>query len=270
MGNSNKAHTQIREALQLSGGDADVFVAFLRREKIPHLSFSQITTIEFCEYRYQLQYIEVRELEPTPLYFVKGKAMHELIADTYRGMQNGDENKTYTPDESFSDEMDAESERHLMNAYRVHREHVWTGYEIEAVEHPFVMEIEEGLPPMVGVIDLVLRQNGDFTLVDHKTGRDFYPYDALQVAIYAKHIKGAHAGKSCRLFYDHYRWVNNLTRIRKPAFQRTEVPAKLSDWGEYLERIREGAEKIEQLYLEGKPTKKGACYMCPYRGICRG
>lgn len=267
MGKGNEAYTHIRQALQASGGDADKFVGTLRREHIPHLSFSQITTIEFCETRYQLQYIEMRELEPTPTYFVKGKAMHELIADTYRGMQNGN-GDIVVSNESFSNEMDAESEQHLLNAYRVHREHVWTEYEIEAVEHPFVMEMEAGLPPIVGVIDLVLRQNGDFTLVDHKTGRDFYPYDALQVAIYAKHIEGAHAGKSCRLFYDHYRWVNNLERIRKPAFQRTEVNAKLSDWGAYVERIREGAAHIDRIRQGGTPARVGACYMCPYRGMC--
>jgi hypothetical protein len=63
---------------------------------------------------------------------------------------------------------------------------------------------------------------------------------------------------------------NNLVRIRKPAFQRTEVTAKLSDWEVYLGRIREGAAKIEQLHLGGKPAKQGACYMCPYRGMCQG
>ncbi|MDO9547222.1 MAG: PD-(D/E)XK nuclease family protein [Pelolinea sp.] len=270
MGKNTEAYRQISEVLAHSQGDADVFVDILRKEKIQHLSFSQITTVEFCEYRYHLQYIEMRELEPTPTYFAKGKAMHELIADTYRGMQNGNGNEAFSPNERISDKMDAEGERHLMNAYRVHREHMWMGYEIEAVEHPFVMEIEAGLLPMVGVIDLVLRQNGDFTLVDHKTGRDFYPYDVLQVAIYAKHIEGAHAGKSCRLFYDHYRWVNNLERIRKPAFQRTEVNAELSDWGEYLERIREGAVKIERLREGGTPTQNGKCFMCPYRGMCWG
>jgi ATP-dependent exoDNAse (exonuclease V) beta subunit len=265
---SSAAHGQLIEALEASEGDADVFVTTLRDEAIQHLSFSQITTVEFCEQRYQLQYIEMQELEPTPTYFIKGKAMHELIAETYRGMQNGNGKGAPSPNGHIADEMDAESKRHLTNAYQVHQNNLWTGYAVEAVEHPFVMEMEDGLLPMVGVIDLVLRQNGDFTLVDHKTGRGFYPYDALQVAIYARHIARAHAGKSCRLFYDHYRWVNNLARIRKPAFQRTEVDAQIGDWGMYVERIKTGAAQIERLRGGGTPTRNGKCYMCPYRSQC--
>lgn len=270
MGTNKDAYTKIRENLQTCSGDADAFVSTLKNERIPHLSFSQITTIEFCETRYHLQYIEMQAPDPTPTYFLKGKVMHELIAETYRCMQSGKRGDMQPPDEGLAPAMDQESVRHLRNAYQVHQKHTWTGYTIEAVEHPFVMEIEEGMPPMVGVIDLVLRQNGDFTLVDHKTGRDFYPYDTLQVAIYAKHIEDAHAGTHSRLFYDHYRWVNNLERIRKPAFQRTEVHAETRDWGLYLERIRAGAAKIEYVREGRTPGKKGVCYMCPYRGICRG
>jgi hypothetical protein len=268
MGKSSAAHGQLKEALRTSGGDADVFVGILRKEQIRHLSFSQITTLEFCERRYQLQYIEMQALEPTPTYFIKGKAMHEMIAETYRGMQNGNGSTTPVPNGHIPDEMDLENKKHLTNAYLVHQDNLWMGYTVAAVEHPFMMEMEDGLLPIVGVIDLVLRQNGDFTLVDHKTGRGFYPYDALQVAIYAKHIEDAHAGKSCRLFYDHYRWVNNLTRIRKPAFQRTEVDAQTGKWGTYLERIKAGAVQIERLRKDGTATRNGKCYMCPYRGMC--
>ena len=112
---SSAAHGQLIEALEASEGDADVFVEILRDEAIQHLSFSQITTVEFCEQRYQLQYIEMQELEPTPTYFIKGKAMHELIAETYRGMQNGNGSTTPVPNGHIPDEMDLENKKPQTN-----------------------------------------------------------------------------------------------------------------------------------------------------------
>jgi hypothetical protein len=46
---------------------------------------------------------------------------------------------------------------------------------------------------------------------------------------------------------DHYRWVENLERIRKPAFQRKEVSTLPASWSSYLERIQLAAEKIERI-----------------------
>ena len=60
------------------------FGAFLRKKRIPHLSFSSISTLEFCEYRYYLEYVLRRKLKETPLYFTKGKLFHRVAADFYQ------------------------------------------------------------------------------------------------------------------------------------------------------------------------------------------
>ncbi len=55
--------------------------------------------------------------------------------------------------------------------------------------------------------------------------------------------------------------MNNLQWTRKPAFQRTEVPAKLSDWEEYVECIREGAAHIERVRRDGTGAQGGALHV---------
>ena len=268
MENFKEASKRIDQIIRDCSGDSDRFAETLRGEEIPHLSFSQVTTVEFCEYRYFLQYVEKEEPVPFPDYFTKGKLLHQLIADTYEMMRTGSGNGSVSAEGRISNKCIGDNKRHLENAYLVHQANLWSDFEVAAVEHPFVMEVESGLPPMVGVIDLILKQNGCFILVDHKSGRNFYPYDQLQVAIYKKYIQAEYQGTDCRLYYDHYRWVNNLNRIRKPAFQRTEVSVDGSSWPRYLNRIRQAYVIIQEIKNGLAPSRGGECYRCPYRKNC--
>lgn len=76
---------------------------------------------------------------------------------------------------------------------------------------------------MRGVIDLVLRKGKRFAVVDHKTGKAFWPQDPMQLAIYREHLLREYGPVQVRAFFDAYRWVNDLRRIRTPAHQRTRV-----------------------------------------------
>jgi len=316
----DSAFTAIQELIAECAGDSDRFAERLRAERIPHLSYSQVTTVEACPYRYYLQYVRGIEPEPVPEYFTKGKLLHQLIARDYSNGHRFDA-PTEPGQELSTSRFDAPTEpgqelstshfdgRHfdaptelgqelsvrpeyevevalqfsgenlaqLLNALELHRRHAWRGAQVLGVEHPFVMRVDPALPPLVGVIDLVLvtdhksdlwislersdlqslslqgQRERSFILVDHKTGRNFYPDDELQVAIYARYIQQAYGGESVRLFYDHYRWVNHLERIRKPAFQRVEVRADPAHWPQDLARIRAAYEiicKIREIYEE--------------------
>jgi hypothetical protein len=287
----NSAFTAIQELIAECASDSDRFAERLRAERIPHLSFSQVSTVEACPYRYYLQYVRGIEPEPVPEYFTKGKLLHQLIARDY---SNGHGDRAPAYEDEVALQFSGENLAHLLNALALHRENAWQGAEVVGVEHPFVMRVHESLPPLVGVIDLILKENGSYLLVDHKTGRNFYPDDELQVAIYARYIQQAYGGESCQLFYDHYRWVKNLGRIRKPAFQRVEVRADPARWPQDLARIRAAYGKIRQiheicehwnpLHENGrKPLRSGdlrnsllritsapgECFRCPYRGMCR-
>jgi hypothetical protein len=116
--------------------------------------------------------------------------------------------------------------------------------------------------------DLVLRKGENFVIVDHKTGRDFSPQDELQMAIYVEYIRREYGGKECPFYYDHYRWVNNLQRIRKPAFQRTRVVLPKRYWEAAEARIHAAQRTIERIRRQGWGVRNGQCFRCPYRGVC--
>jgi len=261
------AHKKIQEIIQTCEHDADRFVGRMREEHVPHISFSQISTVEFCPRRYYLQYVQQVELDPIPDYFTKGKTLHQILAAFYSDTSINENTFVLDWDEYIQAQFEPLHAKHIVNAIRVHQENAWQKQCVTAVEHPFVMMVDPSLPPMVGVIDLILKQNGTYTLVDHKTGRNFYTDNDLQVAIYAHFIEEAY-GTDCRLFYDHYRWVNNLERIRKPAFQRVEVRSTAAAWPRYLKRIRCAYHEIAAIRNGNHAADSGECFRCPYRHVC--
>jgi ATP-dependent exoDNAse (exonuclease V) beta subunit len=260
---------EIQEVIEQSGGDSERFAETLRHKHIPHLSFSQISTVEFCHHRYYLQYIRLIDPQPLPDYFTKGKLLHQMIAASYQRLAG---NKPISKDESFiliDGVYEGDHQRHLRNAFLTHMENLWAGCEIIAIEKPFAIKMEDMLPPMVGVIDLILKQNGNYILIDHKTGRDFYAQDELQMAIYRHFIHEHYGAEECLFYYDSYRWVNNLARIRKPAFQRTRVSLPPMYDRAAMNRIRKGNADIEMIRSENWGSKNGECFRCPYRNQCR-
>ncbi|MCX6053373.1 MAG: PD-(D/E)XK nuclease family protein [Chloroflexi bacterium] len=256
---------KIQELITGLSGDSDHFAEKLRSERIGHLSFSQVTTVEFCEYRYFLQYVERREPSPTPDYFTKGKLFHEAVSLFYKEIKKGNFPEGYP---ALAGHYQGENQRHLENAYRVHLENHWHHCEVVAVEHPFVMEVGADLLPLVGVIDLIAKMDDTYIIVDHKTGRNFYPPDELQMAIYVEYIRRRYGSVKCEFYYDHYRWVNNLARIRKPAFQRDNVAIGSDSWEGALTRIKKGQKQIERIRSTERASRNGECFMCPYKNDC--
>ncbi len=258
----------ILSVIEQTKGNSDQFAETLRHNHIPHLSFSQVSTVEFCRQRYYLQYEQLIDPEPMPDYFTKGKLLHQVIAASYSNMAEG---RPVDPELYFvliQRYYQGDSATHLQNAVSVHLDNMWQDCQVVAVEEPFVMQIDERLPPVVGVIDLILKQNGNYILIDHKTGRDFYPQDELQMAIYVEYARQRYGGDNFRFFYEHYRWVRNLKRIRKPAFQRTEVILPSYYWQLALQRIHSGFRRIEEVKTTQRAPKEGECYRCPYLHVC--
>ncbi|MBN1264816.1 MAG: PD-(D/E)XK nuclease family protein [Anaerolineales bacterium] len=248
--------------------NAENFAEALRREHIPHLSFTQITTVESCEYRYYLQYILGLDPDPIPEYFTKGKLLHEAIAGIYQKLQHDNQ-----PDHNdqlgfLRSSCKEEYLHHLENSLEVVHQNLWQDVRICAIEHPFVTVLDEELPPFVGVIDLVLERGDKLYLIDHKTGRRFYQPDSMQMALYQIYARRSFGKDRIHAFYDQYRWVENLSRIRKPAFQRTEVRVTQDEVHTGIERVREGYARIERIRSRQGAGKTGPCYACPFRFNC--
>lgn len=261
-------YSQITSLIEENAGNADGFVESLRRNQILHLSFSQISTVESCGFRYLLQYIEFQEPDPYPDYFQKGKVFHQIIARRYEHLRD---NKTHDLNEDhtfINDYYQGSHCHHLRNAVTVMEDHIWQDYQVESIEYPFVIILAPDLPPFVGVIDLVLRREDSMYVIDHKTGRDFNDPDLLQMAIYRNHIQSLYPDSLINTYYDHYRWVENLKTIRKPAMRRTEVDLSNSDFSRTIARVRKGYTLIEKIRSRRRTERNGNCFPCPYRGNC--
>ena len=267
--NFQDTYTTLQSILTSVNNDSDLFVQELHGQHLSYLSYSQITTVEFCQQRYYLQYILNQQPEPLPDYFTKGKLLHQLIAQSYQADLDGAVVSLRELHAQLAASDECCDQIHLANALNLHQRHRWQAERVLAVEHPFALLLAVDLPPLVGVIDLILRDKDTIILVDHKTGRNFYPYDELQVAIYAHYIQSIYPDYDCRLYYDHYRWVNNLERIRKPAFQRTLVQMQPALDALYRQRIYNAAKIIQDLHEGLTPSHAGACFRCPFQKNCK-
>ena len=259
---------EIQTLLQAARGDSECFLLSMKDAGLPSLSFSKVSAVESCQYRFYLQYSLHLEPDPIPDYFIKGKLLHTVIAHTYQKYSN---HVAIDLDEHFeliSQTYSGENQTHLMNAARIHLENLWNEVEVVGIETPFAMLICTDLPPVIGVIDLILRKGERYLVIDHKSGRDFYPPDELQMAIYRQYIHHQFEVEKCEFFYEHYRWVKNLHRIRKPAFLRSAVNLPLNGWHASLDRIRRAYGLMQRIRERNDAQKNGDCYRCPYRKNC--
>lgn len=247
----------------------------LRQHDLDHISYSQVKSIEFCPINYHFQYVQKLETQPTPAYFIKGKALHEVIAGTYAQMRF--EPDLGTVNRHFDDsELSAENVQHIENAITLHLSNLWKGFEIVGIEDSFVLNIDSSIPPVVGVIDLLLRDDqGTLYIIDHKTGHYFNEQDAFQMAVYHQYVKQAYEPTKVEYYYDHYRWVNNLARIRKPAFSRERVDLPRGHEKKTIQRVMQAAERIEQVKARKTIDRRwyadrGECFRCPFRAECYG
>jgi len=258
---------QIQALIDQSNGDSDIFVNRLHHSGFKHISFSQVYAFETCPRQYFLRYILGKEITPVPEYFIKGKALHRTIANAYRAIKEGQD-----VDEKIIsyDEIDPDSRagNHIRNGYLTLRQNMLPSEEVVGIEKPFVYLANDETPPIVGVIDLILRQSERLILIDHKTGRDFYQPDILQMAVYLNYLRSTGIEGECEFYYDSYRWVENLARIRKPAFSRQQMKINKTDAAIQAKRLRDGYQGIRTLREGGLPDKTGECFRCAYRIHC--
>lgn len=248
-------------------GSIGGFVRDLDRRGTRYLAFTKVGSLEFCLYQYYLQFVKRVRLRPEPAYFVKGRIFHEAAAKYYRALART-RPLSVEALHAFIDRHDHPEGHHLKNAVQLAVQNAYSGWEVVGVEQAFVLALGGNLPPCVGVIDLVLRQGQHYAVVDHKTGKNFYDPDKLQLAIYHEYVRRRFSPKKCVAVFDEYRWVNNLDRIRKPAFQHTEVKLTAGDWQRALLRLAEGYRRMRRIERAGDAEANGPCYMCPYQARC--
>ena len=164
--------------------------------------------------------------------FHQGQAVPPAGGFPYR--KNGAHPASATRQQALAEiagQYEGRNQRHLENAFRVHLQHSWKDVEVIAVEKPFAMLIDPHLPPCVGVIDLV-RQAGRYlrSLWIIRPGGIFTRRMIYKAPSMWNTSAGVSGMCSSAFYYDHYRWVENLQRIRKPALQRTRLISPEPGW----------------------------------------
>jgi len=250
-------------------GKSGAIVKQLNRAGISHLSYSKISTYEYCPQKYYLAYVRKARIEPEPTYFIKGRIFHEAAQRFYS--RTGPRAPEVKVDQRSLRRMESEEDKtHLHNAVAMLNENSWgQEWEVVGTEVPFAMQISAHLPPLVGVIDLVLRNGSQFAIVDHKTGTKFNELDSMQLAFYREHVRVGMGARRVDCFYDQYRWVKDRSRLRKPGFLRTRLPITSRDFVKATARANKAFEGMREISSpEARPfTQK--CFACQFKDLCR-
>jgi hypothetical protein len=260
------AFQTVSKTLDQWGGSIEEFVSWLDKSEIPYLSYSKISTFDSCEYRYLMEYVQHIKLAEQPPYFVKGNAFHAAAGIAYRQMAEGIADIVKL--QAWVKKHCSDHHLHVTNALHLLVEHAHKGYKLVDIEHPFVLSLGPGLPPLVGVIDLLLQKGRTFVIVDHKTGTNFCDQDDFQLQLYRRYVRTKFNARRCLACFDEYRWVNSLERIRKPAFRRSYAQFASQSWSQSLQRIRHIYENMCRVERTGDAGSGGNCYTCPFKNAC--
>jgi hypothetical protein len=240
------------------------FMADLDGRKVPYLSHSKVATVERCPRCYYKQYILGEQ--PCSDALTTGLLFHQAAAASYarrrdsrRGAQPADGDPPVPQHPSLGEQP------YLDNALATLTENVWEGHEVIGVEELFFMDLAPRLPPVIGVIDLVLRKGKSYVVVDHKTSKRFGEPDGDQLVLYAEHVRRAHDGVRCKGAFDEYRLVPNLQRVRTPVFRRTPISVPASCLPDLMLRYRHAWLAIKRIRGEDNAPAGDECWFCKPR-----
>jgi hypothetical protein len=227
----------------------------------PYLSHSKVATVGRCPQCYYNQYILGEQPESDAL--TTGLLFHQAAAGFYEAMQAGRQDVSLEEVLQLSPKHPAPGEQpYLDSGYQTMLQNAWAGYEVVAVEDLFFIDLAAGLPPVIGIIDLILRKGRSYVVVDHKTSKRFGDPDADQLGLYAEYVRRSRDVARCAGAFDEYRLVPDLQRVRKPVFRRTSVSVARSGLPAMVRRYRRAWEMAEQIRHENSATPADDCWYC--------
>ena len=237
-------------------------------------SFSRISAFEDCPYRWYLSYI--REKKGDDMFYASyGSFMHGILADYYAGKLSADELpgvflsrfrddvRGARPSPEIAARYVEEGSAYLRSPFR-------PDGEIIGVEKRVRFSVYD--KPFVGTIDLLVRDERGFVLIDHKsramkprsgkskpTTTDIEIDEMLkQLYLYAEAVQQEFGETPYKLCFNCFR---NGVLIEEPFDERAFVAAK--DWA------REEIERIEaEDEFEADPEWFRCRYLCGYHTYC--
>jgi hypothetical protein len=238
------------------------FAARLDKQGIPYLSHSKVACFERCPLCYYSQYVLLVSAESDAMR--TGTLFHLAAKTFYASLQSGGAKPTAASllNRKQMAAVPVENHPKLRNALSLMRAHHWEAHEIVSVEEPFFMDLAPGLPPVMGIPDLVLRQGDSLLVVDHKTSKTFPNLEPAQLVLYAEHLRRKYETRSVVGVFDQYRLVPDLDKIKKPAFRRTPVAVDSSLLPGVLKRYRAAWKSISEMRRGDPPAASYDCWTC--------
>lgn len=263
------AFDKVSKLIEENKNAPDKIGSILVASCIPHLSYSMISSYEACPKKYYLEYVDQVKLQPTPAYFLKGRALH-IAAQYMYSRKEVTGIPTSIRIKLLRGIKETKDIKHIENAFDLMEQNRWDNeWKVVDIERAFVMQIHEELPPLFGIIDLVLRNGDQHVVVDHKTGNVFYDLDPIQLVFYREFVKQEYNAKKVDTYYDQYRWVSNLDLVRKPAFMRNKIPLRTNAVGEAIARAKRAYDGIRKIKAPLDSASSYICYQCQFRNHCR-
>lgn len=255
----------LRRAWKRSGQPLDRFVRQLDRQGLHYLSHSKVACVERCPRCYYREYILGKRMKSEAMRV--GTLFHRAAGQFYSAFQKGTiADPAVLLRRSSVRGVGEDSATRLRNALIVLRDQHWADHQVVSVETPFFMDLAKGLPPVIGIPDLVLKRQDSLVLVDHKTSRKFNDLDPAQLVLYAEHLRREHAHDRIVAVFDEYRLVKDLGTIRKPAFRRTPVSVGGSLVPPLIRRYREALDQMIAIQHDGEPSPSSDCWFCGRSG----
>jgi hypothetical protein len=239
------------------------FVEHLDDRRIPYLSHSKLWLYEKCPRCYHKKYI-LREPEEQTEALLRGQSFHRAATILYASLRD----KTSLPTRSRllalheREALSPESLTLLGNAIDLLRKHRWDDHEVISIEEPFFMDLAAGLPPIIGIPDLVLRREESWIVVDHKTHKQKGDHDPSQLILYAEQVRRMYSSKCVIGVFDSYRLVPDLQKATKYPFQRIPVSVDRTLIAPLTARYRKAWKMISAMKPGHVPTADSDCYKC--------
>lgn len=265
----------------------------MSRPKMPeglYISISQVKSYLMCPRKYELHYILREEPAFVPVALAFGSAFHaalagyygeiratgeplrrDLVLDVFRNEwarteegpvplqpDNQDEGTDQIVDKGVA----------MLHAFLEHAGQAGPP-EVESVELSFAVPIcdvdtgEQLEEVLVGAVDLVLREDGQRVIVEHKTAAKKYGLDQLRFDIQPTAYKVAARAMGLGDVALRYQVI---TKTKIPAVQVADVHRDEQDEDDFLRTVGGVLRAIDAGV--SYPVRGWACRTCPWRGPC--
>lgn len=243
--------------------------------KLPHWSYSAISTYLNCSLQYRFRYVDRAESERSSACFAFGKAFHaamsyyamhldnvffDVFRDVFKLEVEATPNLVFKPSDDFDSMLDTG-----MKMLATARENWLDTDHVSGVAVPFKVEVPGLSRPLIGEYDLLLNDGGSTVIVDWKTAAAKWPVG-----------KAGHDLQASAFCYAYAKEHGENPLFRFDVVTKTKNPSFASHWttrtGEDFRRFELLAKRVDEAVNKGVflPCETSfSCAACPYADKCR-